>query len=330
MASHIRRREFIVTLGGAAAWPLAARTQQPAMPVVGYLSARSPEDTAHLVKAFRRGLSEAGFIEGQNVAVEYRWALGQADRLPGLAADLIGKPVTLFVTTGGESAALAAKAATSTIPIAFIIGGDPVKLGLAATYNRPGANATGISILTETLEPKRLELLRELVPQARTIGAFLDPNFPLHERQLRDVREAARALDLQVQELRVSTDADIELAFETVARQRIAAVLVAARPFFDTRRDKLVTLAARHAVPTMYAFREFPAAGGLISYGVDARVVYRQIGVYAGGILKGEKPAELPILQPTKYELVINLKTAKALGLKVPLTLQVAADEVIE
>jgi putative tryptophan/tyrosine transport system substrate-binding protein len=327
----MRRREFITLLGGAAVgWPPAARAQQPAMPVVGYLSARSPEDTAHLVKAFRRGLSEAGFIEGQNVTVEYRWALGQADRLPGLAADLIGKPVTLFVTTGGESAALAAKAATSTIPIAFIIGGDPVKLGLAATYNRPGGNATGISILTETLEPKRLELLRELVPQARTIGAFLDPNFPLHERQLRDVREAARALDLQVQELRVSTDADIELAFETVARQRIAAVLVAARPFFDTRRDKLVTLAARHAVPTMYAFREFPAAGGLISYGVDARVVYRQIGVYAGGILKGEKPAELPILQPTKFELVINLKTAKALGLKVPLTLQVAADEVIE
>jgi putative tryptophan/tyrosine transport system substrate-binding protein len=331
MASYIGRRKFLATLGGAAAaWPLAARAQQPAMPTIGYLSARSPEDTPHLVEAFRRGLKEAGFVEGQNVTVEYRWAFGQHDRLPGLAADLIGKPVTLFVTTGGESAALAAKAATSTIPIAFIIGGDPVKLGLAATYNRPGGNATGISILTETLEPKRLELLRELVPQARTIGAFLDPNFPLHERQLRDVREAARALDLQVQELRVSTDADIELAFETVARQRIAAVLVAARPFFDTRRDKLVTLAARHAVPTMYAFREFPAAGGLISYGVDARVVYRQIGVYAGGILKGEKPAELPILQPTKYELVINLKTAKALGLKVPLTLQVAADEVIE
>jgi putative ABC transport system substrate-binding protein len=212
LSRHTRRREFITLLGGAAVgWPPAARAQQPAMPVVGYLSARSPEDTAHLVKAFRRGLSEAGFIEGQNVTVEYRWALGQADRLPGLAADLIGKPVTLFVTTGGESAALAAKAATSTIPIAFIIGGDPVKLGLAATYNRPGGNATGISILTETLEPKRLELLRELVPQARTIGAFLDPNFPLHERQLRDVREAARALDLQVQELRVSTDADIEL-----------------------------------------------------------------------------------------------------------------------
>jgi putative ABC transport system substrate-binding protein len=330
MAIHIRRRQFIVSLGGAMAWPLAARAQQPAMPVIGYLSARSPQDTTHLVEAFRRGLSEAGFIEGQNVMIEYRWALGQADRLPGLAADLVRKPVTLFVTTGGESAALAAKAATSTIPIAFIIGGDPVKLGFAATYSRPGGSATGISILTTTLEPKRLELLRELVPHARTIGAFLDPNFPDYERQLRNVREAGGALDLQVQELRVSTDADIELAFETVARQRIAAVSIVAGPFFDTRLDKLVTLAARYAVPTMYAFREFPAAGGLISYGVDSRVTYRQIGVYAGGILKGEKPAELPILQPTKFELLINLKTAKALGLKVPLTLHVAADEVIE
>ena len=233
------------------------------MPVIGYLSARSPEDTTHLVEAFRRGLSEAGFVEGQNVTIEYRWALGQHDRLPGLAADLVRKPVTVLVSTGGESAALAAKAATSTIPIAFIIGGDPVKLGLAATYSRPGGNATGISILTATLEPKRLELLRELVPQASTIGAFLDPNFPPYEGQLRDVREAARALDLQVQELRVSTDAEIDLAFETVARQRIAAVSVAAGPFFDTRRDKLVTLAARYAVPTMYHFREFTAAGGL-------------------------------------------------------------------
>jgi putative ABC transport system substrate-binding protein len=326
----MRRRQFITLLGGGAVWPLAVHAQQPAMPVIGYLSARSPQDTTHLVEAFRRGLSEAGFIEGQNVMIEYRWALGQADRLPGLAADLVRKPVTLFVTAGGESAALAAKAATSTIPIAFIIGGDPVKLGFAATYSRPGGSATGISILTTTLEPKRLELLRELVPHARTIGAFLDPNFPDYERQLRNVREAGGALDLQVQELRVSTDADIELAFETVARQRIAAVSIVAGPFFDTRLDKLVTLAARYAVPTMYAFREFPAAGGLISYGVDSRVTYRQIGVYAGGILKGEKPAELPILQPTKFELLINLKTAKALGLKVPLTLHVAADEVIE
>jgi putative tryptophan/tyrosine transport system substrate-binding protein len=327
----IARRRFLTLLGGAAATcPLAAGAQQSAMPVIGYLSARSPDDTAHLVEAFRRGLSEAGFVEGQNVTIEYLWALGRADRLPGFAADLVRKPVTVLVSTGGESAALAAKAATSTIPIAFIIGGDPVKLGLAQTYSRPGGNATGISILTATLEPKRLELLRELVPQAATIGAFLDPNFPPYESQLRDVREAARALDLQVQELRVSTDAEIELAFETVARQRIAAVAVTAGPFFDTRRDKLVSLAARYAVPTMYHFREFTVAGGLMSYGIDARVIYRQIGVYAGGILKGEKPEELPILQPTKFELVINLKTAKALGLKVPLTLQVAADEVIE
>jgi putative tryptophan/tyrosine transport system substrate-binding protein len=328
--SDMRRREFITLLSGAAAWPLGARAQQPGMPVIGYLSARSPEDTAHLVEAFRRGLSEAGFVEGQNVTVEYRWALGQADRLPGLAADLAHMPVTVVISTGGESAALAAKAATSTIPLAFIIGGDPVKLGLAASYRRPGGNATGISILTATLEPKRLELLRELVPHVSTIGALLDPNFPPYEGQLRDLREAARALDLQVQELRASNDAEIDLAFETVARQRIAALTVVAGPFFDTRRDKLVALAVRRAVPTMYHFREFTVAGGLISYGVDARVTYRQIGVYAGGILKGEKPAELPILQPTKFELVINLKTAKALGLKVPLTLQVAADEVIE
>jgi putative tryptophan/tyrosine transport system substrate-binding protein len=326
----VRRREFITLVGSAAAWPLAAGAQQAAMPVIGFLSARSPEDTSHLVEAFRRGLSEAGFVEGHNVTIEYRWALGQHNRLPGLAADLVRKPVIVLVSTGGESAALAAKAATSTIPIAFIIGGDPVKLGLAASYRRPGGNATGISIFTATLEPKRLELLRELVPQASVIGALLDPNFPPYESQLRDVREAARALDLQVQELRASTDAEIDLAFETVARQHITAVTVAAGPFFDTRRDKLVTLAARYAVPTMYHFREFTAAGGLISYGIDSRVSYRQIGVYAGGILKGENPAELPILQPTRFELVINLKTAKALGLKVPLTLQVAADEVIE
>jgi putative ABC transport system substrate-binding protein len=324
------RRDFITLLGGAAAWPLAARAQQPAMPVIGYLSARSPQDTTHLVEAFRRGLSEAGFIEGQNVMIEYRWALGQHDRLPKLAAELVRKPVAVLVSTGGEVAALAAKEATSTIPIAFVIGSDPVKLGLAASYNRPGGNATGINILTNSLEPKRFELLRELVPHASTIGALFDPTFMAYESQFRDVRNAARALDLQVQELRASSDAEIDLAFEAAARQRIAAVTVAAGPFFDTRRDRLVALAARHAVPAMYHFREFPVAGGLISYGIDARVIYRQIGVYAGGILKGEKPSELPILQPTKFELVINLKAAKALGLKVPLTLQVAADEVIE
>jgi ABC-type uncharacterized transport system substrate-binding protein len=281
MASYLGRRKFLATLGGAAvAWPVLARAQQPAMPVIGYLSARSPDDTWHLVEAFRRGLHEAGFVEGQNATIEYRWALGEQERLAGLASDLVRKPVTVLVTTGGESAALAAKAATSTIPIAFVIGGDPVKLGLAASYSRPGANATGISILTSTLEPKRLELLRELMPQTSTIGAFLDPNFPPYESQLRDVREAARTLDLQVHELRASTDAEIDLAFKTVARQRIGAIMVTA-----TRREKLVTLAAHYAVPTMYHFREFTAVGGLISYGIDARVTYRQIGVYAGAIL---------------------------------------------
>ena len=300
------------------------------MPVIGYLSARSPEDTPHLVEAFRRGLGEAGFFEGHNVTIEYRWALGHQDRLPALASDLVQKPVTVLVSTGGESAALAAKAATSTIPIAFIIGGDPVKLGLVASYRRPGGNATGISILTATLEPKRLELLRELMPHVSTIGALLDPNFPPYEGQLRDLRDAASTLDLQVQVLRASTDAEIDLAFDTLARQRIAALTVVAGPFFDTRREKLVALAAHHLLPTMYHFREFPVAGGLISYGIDSRVTYRHIGVYAGGILKGERPAELPVLQPTKFELVINLRTAKSLGLKVPLTLQVAADEVIE
>lgn len=322
----MKRRQFIQLIAaGVAAWPLTVCAD---MPVIGYLSARSPEDTGHLVEAFRKGLGEAGFVEGQNVIVEYRWARGQQDRLPDLAADLVRKPVTLLVSTGGEAAALAAKGKTSTIPIAFIIGGDPVKLGLVATYQRPGANATGITILTATLEPKRLELLRELLPNVSTVGALLDPNFPPYEAQLRDLREAARALGLQIQDFRVSDDAAIDKAFETIASQNIGAVIVVAGPFFD--RDKIVALAARHAVPTMYHFREFAEAGGLISYGIDSRVTYRQIGVYAGGILKGEKPADLPVRQPTKFELVINLKTAKALGLKVPLTLQVAADEVIE
>jgi ABC-type uncharacterized transport system substrate-binding protein len=326
----VRRRQVIALLGGVATWPVAAGAQQRSMPVIGYLSARSPADTAHLVDAFRRGLRETGFMEGQNVGIEYRWAFGEQSQLPRLAAELVQQPVALLVTTGGESAALAAKAATSSIPIAFIIGGDPVKLGLAATYNSPGGNATGISILTANLEPKRLEFLRELVPQARIIGGLLDPNFPPFETQLHDMREAARGLGIDVRELRVSTDAEIDAAFDTIAQQRIGAIAIAAGPFFDTRRDRLVTSAARYKVPAMYHFREFTEAGGLISYGVDARVIYRQIGVYAGGILNGEKPRDLPIRQPIKFELVINSKTAKALGLTVPLTLQVAADEVIE
>jgi putative tryptophan/tyrosine transport system substrate-binding protein len=242
----------------------------------------------------------------------------------------VRKPVTVLVSVGGESAALAARAATSTIPIAFIIGGDPVKLGLAASYNRPGGNATGISILTSTLEPKRLGLLHELVSQAATIGVLLNPNFPSFEGQLRDVQEAARAVAVQIHVLRASTDGEIEVAFETVVQERVAALAVAADPFFDTRRDKLVALAARHAVPTMYHFREFAGAGGLVSYGANIPDAHRQIGIYTGRILKGEKPADLPVMQPTKFDLVFNLSTAKALGLEIPPTLLARADEVIE
>jgi putative tryptophan/tyrosine transport system substrate-binding protein len=325
----MRRRQFITLLGGTAAWPLAARAQQP-MPTIGYLSARSPADTSHLVDAFRRGLRETGFTEGQNVAIEYRWAFGEHDQLPKLAEELVHKGVILLVTTGGESAALAAKGATSSIPIAFIIGGDPVALGLAATLNRPGGNATGISILTSNLEPKRLEFLREVVPQANIIGALLDPKFPPFASQLRDIREAAHSLGVQLREFTASSDAEVDAAFEAGAEGRVGAIATVAGPFFDTRRDRLVNLAARYKIPTMYHFREFTEAGGLMSYGVDARAMYRQIGVYAGGILHGEKPGYLPVRQPIKFELVINMKTARTLGLTIPLTLQVAADEVIE
>jgi putative ABC transport system substrate-binding protein len=326
----MRRREFISFVGGAAAWPLAVRAQQQAMPVIGYLSARSPDDTAHLVVAFRKGLSESGFVEGQNVIIEYRWALGQHDRLPAQALELAQRPVDIIVSTGGESAALAAKSATSTIPIAFVIGGDPVVSRLVASYNQPGGNATGINILTAALEPKRLGILHQLVPQAETIAVLLNPNFPPYERQLRDVQEAARAIGLKIHVLRVATDREIDAAFDTVVQEHIAAIMVAADPFFDTRRNKLVALAASHAVPTMYHFREFAAAGGLMSYGIDSLDTYRQVGVYAGQILRGAKPANLPILQPTKFEFVINLKTAKALGVTIPSGILSTADEVIE
>ena len=264
------------------------------------------------------------------MAIEYRWALGQHDRLPEVALELAQRPVDIIVSTGGESAALAAKRATSTIPIAFIIGSDPVVLRLAASYNQPGGNATGINILTAALEPKRLGILHQLVPQAETIAVLLNPNFPSYERQLLDVQEAARAIGLKIHVLRAATDREIDTAFETVAQEHIAAITVAADPFFDTRRNKLVALAARHAVPTMYHFREFAAAGGLMSYGIDNLDTYRQIGVYAGRILRGAKPANLPVLQPTKFEFIINLKTAKALGLTIPSGVLSTADEVFE
>jgi ABC-type uncharacterized transport system substrate-binding protein len=282
------------------------------------------------VAAFRRGLSAGGFVEGQNVMIAYRWALGQYDRLPAMAAELVRRPVAVLVTTGGEPAAMAAKDATSTIPIVFLIGGDPLKLGLAASYNRPGGNATGMNILTATMEPKRLGLLRELMPQAATIGVLLNPNFQPAANQLRDLQEAARAIDVQIHVLNAATDRELDAVFETIAQQRIAALAVTADPFFDTRRDKLVALAAHHAVPTIYHFREFAAAGGLMSYGVDSLETYRQVGVYTQQILKGTKPADLPVLQPSKFEFVINVKTAKALGVKFSDNLLSLADEVIE
>jgi putative tryptophan/tyrosine transport system substrate-binding protein len=327
----MRRREFIALIGGAmVASPLPVRAQQQSMPVIGYLSARSPADSAYLVAAFRRGLGEHGFVEGRNVSIEYQWALGQYDRLPAMAAEFVRREVTVLAATGGEPAALAAKAATSTIPTVFAIGDDPVKQGLVASYNRPGGNVTGVTAFGNTLESKRFGLLRELVPRAVTIGVLLNPKFPRAESQLSGVQETARANSVQIHVLHASTDREIDAAFEIVAQQRIAALALIGDPFFDTRRDKLVALAANHAVPTMYHFREYAAAGGLVSYGVDISDVYRLVGVYTAQVLKGAKPADLPVMQATKFELVVNLKTAKTLDLTVPQSLLAQADEVIE
>jgi len=324
------RRQFITLIGGAAAWPLAAGAQQAAMPVIGYLSSRSADDTTHLLAGFRQGLADGGFIEHQNVTIEYRWALGQYDHLPALATELTRLPVVVVVSTGGEPAALAAKAATSTIPIVFGTGTDPVKAGLVASYNRPGGNATGINFQTADMESKRLGLLHELMPQAKSIVFLYNPRFAAAEGQLHDVREAARTLGLQINALHASTDDEINAAFRTMVQQQTAALILAADPFFDTRRSQLVVLAAYNNLPAIYQFREYAAAGGLMSYGIDAVDAYRQIGIYAARILKGARPADLPVMQPTKYELVINLKTAKTLGLDVPDKLLARADEVIE
>jgi putative ABC transport system substrate-binding protein len=331
MSALMKRRELIRLLGGAAvAWPVVGYAQQRSPPAIGFLNSGSADAYPDRVVAFRAGLSELGFVEGQNVVVIYRWALGQYDRLPGLAAELVRRPVSVLVSTGGEPAALAAKTATSSIPTVFAVGGDPVSLGLVASYNRPGTNATGTTLLTAALEPKRLGLVHELVPGTAVMGILLNPAYPAYEAQLFDVQEAARAIRLDLRILRADTDREIETAFEALAEQRIPALAVAAAPFFDTRREKLVHLAARYSVPTIYHFREFAVAGGLMSYGVSIAHIYRQVGIYAGRILKGEKPADLPVVQPTKFELVINLKTAKTLGLDIPPTLLALADEVIE
>jgi putative ABC transport system substrate-binding protein len=327
----MKRRQFIMLLGGAAgAWPLTVRAQQPALPVVGFLNSRTPDDTAHLVAAFHRGLSENGYIEGRNVAVEYRWGLGHYDRLPALAAELARWPVSVLASSGGDPAMLAAKAATSTIPIVFV-GGDPVQMGLAVSFRRPGGNVTGISTLADTLVAKRLGLLHELVSQAAAIGMLVNSgDRGSGAQQTRELQEAARTIGLQIHVLQASTDSEIDTAFESIAQERIAALIIGSDPFYDTRRDKLVGLAARNAVPAMYQSREYAAAGGLISYGIDFSESYRQLGVYTGRILKGEKPADLPIVQSTKFELVINLKTAKTLGLAISRDMLLIADEVIE
>ena len=327
----MRRRKFIVLLGGAAAaWPLAARAEQPAMPVIGFMSARSPEDSAELLKAFLQGLGEDGFVEGRNVAVEYRWARGDYSQLPALAAELVRQRVTVLVGAGGDASARAAVAATTTIPVVFNMGGDPVKGGLVQSFNQPGGNATGGVILTDALEPKRLGLLNELVPGDGPFGAILNPKFPPAASQMHDLEQAAPKIGRKLLILQASNDAELDAAFAALLREQVVAVLVASDPYFDTRHKRIIAFAAQHRLPAIYQFRQYALDGGLISYGPSLTEAYRQVGVYAARILKGAKPADLPVMQPTKFDFIINMKTAKALGLNVPPTLLARADEVIE
>jgi putative ABC transport system substrate-binding protein len=326
----MRRREFIAGLGGAAAWPIMLHAQQPAMPVIGYLSSPSSEANAPYTTAFVQGLKEAGFVEGQNVAIEYRWASGQYDRLPALAADLVGRQVAVIVAVGGNLPAQAAKAATSTIPIVFVSGGDPVTARLVVSLNRPGGNVTGVSWFASALTAKRLEILHQLVPKAAVIGVLVNPNYPDADLQRRELQEAAESIRQQTLIVGASTERDIETAFTTLVQRRADALLVANDPYFATRHDQIVALAARHTLPAIYYLREFVTAGGLMSHGSSLTNANREAGIYAGQILKGVKPAELPVLQPTKFEFAINLKTVKTLGLEVPSALLALADEVIE
>jgi len=317
-------------LGGAVAWPLAARAQQPVMPVIGFMSAISPEVSIDLLEAFRRGLKEGGFAEGQNVAIDFRWARGQYDRLPAMAADLVNRRVNVIVAVGGDPSPLAAKRATSTIPIVFGMGSDPVNSGLVESFNRPGGNVTGVTLLTNLMEPKRLGLLRELVPGVSLIGVLLNPTFGPAALQLRQIEEAAHAINQRIVIAKAGTDEELNAAFAALVKESIGAMLVTADPYFNVRRQRIVDFAERQHLPAIYQFREFAVDGGLMSYGIDLPDVYRQFGIYTGKILKGTKPAELPVLQPTKFETVINLKTAKSLGIKISDNLLSLADEVIE
>jgi putative ABC transport system substrate-binding protein len=328
----MRRRDFGSLLGGMAAfttWSPPLNAQQTATPLIGFLNAGAPDPSALAAAALRQGLSETGYVEGQNLEIESRWAEGRLDRLPALAADLVGRKVDVIVAIA-DPAAHAAKNATSTIPIVFVAGDDAVRQGLVASLARPGGNLTGVSFLTAELHPKRFELLSELVPQAKVIALLVNPNFPATERVIRDMQEAARAKGLQLHILNASTESEIDAAFASLVQQQAGALLVGTDPFFLNRREQIVALAARHAVPAIYEFRQYATAGGLISYGASITAVNRQIGIYAGRILKGAKPADLPVLQPTTFELVINLKTAKALGLTIPPSILTRADEVIE
>ena len=325
----MRRRELIIGAGAALFRPCAGRSQQRTPPVIGFLSSRSPEDSSAQMAGFRQGLAEMSLVEGENLAIEYRWARGDYERLPALAADLVDKPVRVLATVGGEPSALAAKTATSTIPIVFSTG-NPVQAGLVESYNRPGGNVTGIDIMSTEIEAKRIGLLHDLVPQATTIGFLVNPAYSPAEAQQQAVEEAAHALKLQVLIRSANSDGEIEKAFETMVQQHTGALAIGTAPFFDTRRARLLALQSQHRLPTAYSFREYAAAGGVMSYGPDTVDAYRQVGLYVGRILKGEKPVDLPVMRPTKFELIINLNTARALGLTVPLLLLAQADEVIE
>ena len=327
----MKRREFITLLGGAAAaWPLTARAQQPVMPVIGYLSMRSAKSDLPMLAAFRQGLNETGFVEGKNVTIEYRWGDGQYDRLPAFAANLVRQRVAVIVTSGGGPAALVAKMATTEIPVVFNVGEDAVRSGLIASINRPGGNLTGVMSLLEILGAKQLGLLRELVPRASTIAMLVNPNDTWAETQIAHTQTAAQELGQELIVLNASAESEINAAFSTMSNRRAGALLVVASPLFVTRADHLVALAASHALPAIYFRRELADAGGLMSYGSSTNEMYGQMGIYTGKILNGAKPADLPVIQPTKFELVINLKTARALGLTVPPTLLALADEVIE